>query len=339
MALIRKLLVGLCVICAASASTYACPLVGGLIDYNCDGKHRISVTGDSIVFGTGDELNEGVGGYVLRLEEAFKSSQTFNFGYPGITTARLLSYYKKLLVKKPRSKQVTQLGTSDIVIIDVGRNDYFNRNSSTLTATTIKRLVGFLQAELEKRFGSSPLFVTTVLPHSRREIDLGFIEQVNMVLLKIRGRELPAFLRFDTLDPILLGADGLHPTSAGYDVLANIASEYIAGDAQVRSRISRRDADKDGIYDIFERKKFKTSPKKPDTDLDGLTDGAEVFTHLTDPANPDTDGDGVSDGTEIQDGTDPNVPGGAAATPTATPDVTATATATPTATPTSTPAP
>lgn len=316
-----------------SASSKACPLVGTLIDYNCDGRHRISVTGDSIVFGTGDELNDDRGGYVLRLKRAFTSSQVFGFGYPGITTARLLSYYKRLLVKKPRSQQVTQLGTSDIVIIDVGRNDYFNRNSSTLTATTIKRLTIFLSKELEKRFGTSPLFVTTVLPLTRREIDLGFIQQVNMVLLKTRGRDLPAFLRFDTLDTALLSEDDLHPTSAGYDALASIASEYITGDAQVRSRISRRDADSDGIYDIVEKKKFKTSPRKPDTDGDGLLDGDEVFTHLTDPTSPDTDGDGFNDKVEIEQGTDPKVPNSAVPTAiaTATPEVTVTPT--PTATP------
>ena len=73
-------------------------LVNSLVDYNCDGKHRISITGDSVVFGTGDQLNHNRGGYVLRLKGDFPSSQIYNFGYPGITTAKLLSYYKKLFV-------------------------------------------------------------------------------------------------------------------------------------------------------------------------------------------------------------------------------------------------
>ena len=224
----------------------------------------------------------------------------YSFGYPGITTAKLLTYYKKLFAKSPKSAQVTQLGTSDIIIIDVGRNDYFNRNSSTLTATTIKRLTTFLSTELAKRFGTAPLFVTTVLPLTRREIDIGFIKQVNMVLLKTRGKNFPAFLRFDTLDTNLLGPDGLHPTSAGYDVLAKIASDYIRGEAQTRSKSARPDGDNDGIYDIFEQKKFKTSPKKSDTDGDGLTDGEELFKYMTDPLNPDTDGDGIDDGDEVK---------------------------------------
>ncbi len=307
MPILKTIILGLFAASTYATSTFACPLVGGLVDFNCDGEHKISVVGDSFVFGTGDEQNGGQGGYVLRVGRTLPSTAVNNYGLPGITTAQLLSHHKQLFARDPRSSEIKQLGTSDIVIIDVGRNDYFNRNSSTLTATTIKRLTLFLSVELEKRFGTSPLFITTVLPLTRREIDLGFIEQVNTVLLKLRGRDLPAFLRFDKLSPLLLGPDGLHPTSAGYDVLANIAIKYIKSDAQVRSKSARKDLDKDGLYDLLESKKFKTSPKRPDTDDDGLTDGVEVITYRTDPLNADSDGDGANDGAEVLLGTDPSM--------------------------------
>lgn len=287
------------------SSALACPLVDSLVDFNCDGQHTVSVVGDSIVFGTGDQLNNDRGGYVLRLKRSFPSSEINGFGYPGITTANLMSYYKRLFAKRSNSSEISALGSSDVVIIDVGRNDYFNRNSSTLTATTIKRLTAYLSTELEKKFGTSPLFVSTILPLSRREIDLGFIKQVNMVLLKIRGSSFPAFLRFDTLSPALLGLDGLHPTSSGYDVLAGIASQYISGPAQLRSKKLRRDTDSDGIYDIFEKSKFETLPKIADSDGDGLSDGEEVFTYTTDPLLTDTDADGIDDGAEVAQGSNP----------------------------------
>lgn len=290
------------------ANAAACPLVAGLVDFNCDGKHRISAVGDSIVYGVGDEKNGNSGGYVLRLRRSFPSSQVFGFGYPGITTAKLLSYYKKQFKRNPKSDEITKLGTSDIVIIDVGRNDYFNRNSSTLTATTIKRLTEYLSTQLKKRFGTAPLFVVAVLPLTRRQIDLGFIKQVNMVMLRIRGSQLPAYLRFDTLKTTLLGPDRLHPTSAGYDVLAKIAAKYIKRDAQRRSKAARPDKDRDGIYDLFERLEFKTAPKRADTDGDGLLDGAEVFTYGTNPLSIDTDGDGIADAAEIAQGVDPLTP-------------------------------
>jgi lysophospholipase L1-like esterase len=292
-----------------AAVAHACPLVDSLVDYNCDGKHVISVVGDSIVFGTGDDLNGDRGGYPLRLQRIFPKSEVNSFGYRGITTGQLISYYKRLFAKRGQNAEVRSLGESDVVIVDVGRNDYFNRNSSTLTATTIKRLILTLSTELGKRYGSPPLFASTVLPLTRREIDLGFIQQVNMVLLRIRGREFPAFLRFDTLSPQLLGVDGLHPTSSGYDVLAGITARYINTDAQRRSRQARKDTDGDGIYDIFERLKFDTSPRLVDTDGDNLPDGEEVFRYKTDQLLTDTDGDGVGDGAEVVAGSDPLVAG------------------------------
>lgn len=293
---------------AVSEGAVACPLVNGLIDFNCDGKHTISAIGDSIVTGVGDEKNGGKGGYVLRLSQSFSDSEVNGFGYPGITTAQLITYYKRQFARTPRSAEIVALGRSDIIIIDIGRNDYFNRNSSTLTATTIKRLTVLLSSELKKRFGTAPLFVSTILPPTRREIDLGFIQQVNMVLLRIRGRDFPAYLRFDTLNPLLLSEDRLHPSSAGYDFLFKLAAEYISGPAQSRSRSERRDRDRDGVYDLLETANFRTSPRKSDTDGDGLLDGVEIFTHKTNPLKIDTDDDGVDDATEIAQGTDPNSP-------------------------------
>lgn len=288
-----------------SARAHACPLIDGLVDYNCDGKHVISVTGDSVVFGVGDLANGNQGGYVLRMSRAFKSSEVLNFGYPGITTNHLLSYYKRLFAKSPNSEQAVKLGNSDIVIIDVGRNDYYNRNSSATTAQSIKRLTTYLSSEIQKRFGTSPLFVVAVLPPTRRELDLNFIRQVNMVMLKIRGQNFPAYLRFDTLSAALLAKDGLHPSSRGYDVLGNIVIKYIKGEAQTRSKKVRKDLDRDGIYDVFEKTDFNTSPDLADSDADGLKDGDEEFVYGTDPVNPDTDGDGVNDGIEVEQGRDP----------------------------------
>jgi lysophospholipase L1-like esterase len=286
--------------------TSACPLIEGLIDFNCDGRHTITGTGDSIVAGVGDELHGGRGGYMERLESLFPSSEIRNLGYPGITTPQLLRFYKRLFKSRPESAEALAVGTADILIIDVGRNDYFNRNSSTLTVTTIRRLVSFLATETKKRFGLSPLIVTTILTPSTREFDKGFIEQVNMVALKTRSkRYLPAYLRFDLMSPTLLSEDGLHPSSAGFDVLGSLAEEYIRDDAQRRASALRRDRDSDGIFDLFENLRYATSPRIADTDADLLSDGEEVFRYLTDPLATDTDGDGVDDYAEIQNGSDP----------------------------------
>ena len=56
----------------------------------------------------------------------------------------------------------------------------------------------------------------------------------------------------------------------------------------VRKRLLKKNKDKDsdGIYDRFEKKKFKTSPGSTDTDGDGFIDGEEVFNLLSDPLDP-----------------------------------------------------
>jgi lysophospholipase L1-like esterase len=285
---------------------FACPLIEGLIDFNCDGRHTITGTGDSIVFGVGDELHEGRGGYMQRLETLFPGSEVNNLGYPGIKTAQLLRFYKRLFKKRPDSAEALAVGNADILIIDVGRNDFFNRKSSRLTVATTQRLVSFLTTETKKLFGVSPLLVTTILTPSTRGFQKGFIEQVNMIALKLRSQKrLPAYLRFDLMSPTLVSEDGLHPSSAGFDLLGFLAEEYIRDEAQERSSALRRDQDGDGIFDLFEKLRYATSPQLADTDGDLLSDGQEVFSYGTNPLAADTDGDGMDDHFEIENGSDP----------------------------------
>ncbi|OGZ58677.1 MAG: hypothetical protein A2827_03435 [Candidatus Spechtbacteria bacterium RIFCSPHIGHO2_01_FULL_43_30] len=66
------------------------------------------------------------------------------------------------------------------------------------------------------------------------------------------------------------------------------------------------DSDKDGLYDIEEKKFYETDPLKPDTDDDGLNDIEEVEVYFTDPnnkyINPAT---GLTDKEMIESGYDP----------------------------------
>ena len=96
MPILKTIILGLFAASTYATSTFACPLVGGLVDFNCDGEHKISVVGDSFVFGTGDEQNGGQGGYVLRVGRTLPSTAVNNYGLPGITTAQLLSHHKQL---------------------------------------------------------------------------------------------------------------------------------------------------------------------------------------------------------------------------------------------------
>lgn len=76
--------------------------------------------------------------------------------------------------------------------------------------------------------------------------------------------------------------------------------------------VSAADADKDGLWDGFERKYGLTDPNRRDSDGDGVVDSAEDHDgdglgnlgeqrYRTHPGKRDTDGDGTSDANEDQD--------------------------------------
>ena len=65
------------------------------------------------------------------------------------------------------------------------------------------------------------------------------------------------------------------------------------------------DADRDGLSNRQELRRYHTLPRKADTDRDALRDGFEVRITKTNPRRADTDGDGASDGREVLLGTNP----------------------------------
>jgi len=61
-----------------------------------------------------------------------------------------------------------------------------------------------------------------------------------------------------------------------------------------------RDSDDDGLTDGVEVSRYRTSPRRNDTDRDGLTDPLEIRRYHTDPRKHDTDRDGLTDAVEIR---------------------------------------
>jgi lysophospholipase L1-like esterase len=300
--------------------SYACPRIGGLVDFNCDEKHHIVGLGDSFVVGRGDLERPSNPGYISRLQLAFPESKTVKIGIGGISTQRLLAFVKESFEKTPKGQVVKALGSADILIIDAGRNDFFEEVEPSFTVTTLKRIGLYIQRKTKEKFKSSPLIVFAFLAPTTRRFQAPFVHNLNAILLKTRSPTFPVYLRFDLLDESTISVDGVHPIAEGHQLLADLATEYIGDEAQMRSKAQRSDRDKDGIYDQFERRRFRTSQVLADTDGDGLNDGTEVFVLRSNPINADTDGDTVSDGQEVLDGTDPlTVPGQPTTTPTPTP--------------------
>ncbi len=270
------LLVGLSV----TYSAFACPKIDTLIDYNCDGKIKIAITGDSIVRGVGDTTIESEG-YIERLREEFPSAQIENLGVPGITSAQLLRAFKKLL--KKNGPTAIKSENADLFVIQVGPNDYWKKEDPALTVRNIKRVMKYLKENVGTDVQSSPLFVVTTLLPTKRAFQAPFIKRVNELLLKQSSKAFPVKIRFDKLPPTILSEDGLHPSPEGYDAMAALMSKYVKKDLPKLERLRAKDLDRDGVYDYFETVRFLTSPLLQDTDGDGVSDGQEIFYYQTDP--------------------------------------------------------
>ena len=101
----------------------ACPKVGNLPDFNCDGEINIVVIGDSLVSGYGDTANNNKGGYVLRAQSSLQQATVKNFGVPGLNTVQLLLNLGKAFRGTSYLALAAALVEADLVVLDLGRND------------------------------------------------------------------------------------------------------------------------------------------------------------------------------------------------------------------------
>lgn len=296
------------ILVVTASESFACPKIGNFIDYNCDGKISIVGLGDSFVKGRGDLELKRNPGYMGRLALRFTNAHFTKLAFPGITTHDLLAKTKEEFERRPKKKFAKTIGTADILIIDVGRNDFFDDDAPEFTVATLKRLNAYIQAKTKLIYKSTPLLAIAFLAPTPRRFQQPVVDTINAQLLEFRSESFPVYLRFDLLDVLNISVDGIHPAAPGHQQLADLAGEYLREEAPKRQKLFRTDNDNDGIYDQFEKLRFKTSPKKADTDGDSLGDGDEVFTFMTNPLKVDSDDDRITDGEEIVAGTDPLTP-------------------------------
>ena len=240
----------------------------------------ISVVGDSLVYGTGDIKNNGKGGYVLRTQEALPGVAIHDFGYPGITTRALTSKIDRAFSSNEASPLADALVKSDMIVIDVGRNDEWSKTYIE-TASALRKLRYEIEDDVATVTGYKPLVVTAVLMITRTIKKGAWIAELNKYISASNTRWTPADLRFDAVPWRLCGPDRIHPTSKGYERLARNFINYITHTYPDHVETLRKDRDHDGLYDIFERSRFGTDPLNPDTDGDGLLDGSD-----SEPLNP-----------------------------------------------------
>jgi lysophospholipase L1-like esterase len=258
-----------------STAAHGCPKVSGLPDFNCDGSARVVVLGDSLVYGTGDKSNRGRGGYVLRAQNAFEGALVVNLGVPGLETQDLVANIKHSFSGRESSLIADELSLADLVVIDVGRNDFWNFKPLSASTRNLSRIKTSIESNLIERGGTSPLVVTAVLMLPNRGDQGPWVKELNLLIEKTNSSHFPADLRFDTVSKRLLGTDRLHPTSKGYGAIAAVLIKYLKSNYPLHARALREDGDNDGLYDLFEEERFGTDPTDADTDDDGIKDGSD----------------------------------------------------------------
>lgn len=276
-----RLLVFLVTILTAP-SLWACPPIGPFVDFNCDTRAKVVFTGDSIVYGRGDLSRGNAGGFVSILDERYPEANIVNMGIPGITSSRLLRGFKKNLTKKATGTTKIKSRSSDVFVIMVGVNDWWQHHPPSLVIRNIKRLVKFLRSELGKS-GEEPFVVVSTLIPSTRSFQRPYVEQINSLLLKRKNKNLPVYARGDRLAPHYIDQSGVHPSTAGHRSLAKLMDKFLVNAIPKLIAPFRPDEDIDGVYDYFETKNFGTNPSLFDTDGDGLSDGEEIFELNSDP--------------------------------------------------------
>ncbi len=270
-----------------SSAAYSCPLIRKIPDFNCDKKLTISVLGDSLVYGIGDTDNNNRGGYVLRTAKRLRFARVLNLGVSGMRAVELLPGLKREFRHPGSSKQVAALRESDIVVLDLGRNDRWLFGAPAATYRNLREIRSVIEKNVKKLKGASPLVVTAVMMLPNRGSQGPWMKELDRLILKGSTLHAPADLRFDLVDKHLLQPGGIHPTSKGYAAISQVLVTYITKKLPKRMKKLRPDADKDGVYDLFEKARFGTDPANRDTDGDGKSDGKEIFSLRSDPLAAD----------------------------------------------------
>ncbi|HXO19133.1 MAG TPA: GDSL-type esterase/lipase family protein [Thermoanaerobaculia bacterium] len=190
---------------------------------------RYIAFGDSITFGVGDDPNRAESGYPPRLQAllAFRgvSATVSNQGLPGEDTAGGLSRLDRVLA-----------AGGDVLLLMEGTNDVNEKVSVETTAFNLEAM-----AEKAAASGLSTVHLT-VIPRMPDANTDGSNRLTAELAGRVRGlawangrkladtfevffHETPNVFHLDYLG----GTDKLHPNSAGYDLMAQIVDDALAG--------------------------------------------------------------------------------------------------------------
>ena len=211
---------------------------------NCDSEVVVSVIGDSIVEGAGDTENGGKGGYVKRLDQTFRGVTFANYGKYGYTTAEILAFTRSILRSDRKAGRI--LRSSDLVIIDAGRNDWKTHKDPLRTVRTLQALVRVL-----RRFTTAEVLVSTNLP-TNKESQSSFVKSINRAMRQATGNDFQVAIRFDKIPSSVLSADDIHPSSSGFEVITEFLVKFFTNRFLPYVAHRTLDSDLNGVTDWCE---------------------------------------------------------------------------------------
>jgi acyl-CoA thioesterase-1 len=178
----------------------------------------------------GNSLTEGLGvtpdqAYPAYLERKLISEgypyQVINAGVGGETSSGALSRIDWILNLKP-----------DIVILETGGNDGLRGIEPALTKENISQLVGrFQESDIEVVLAGLQIVQNLGQEYTTafKEIYPAVAEEHGVILV-------PFFLERVAGEPELNQADGIHPTPAGYEIIAETVYPYVIEAIEKRRR-------------------------------------------------------------------------------------------------------
>ena len=199
---------------------------GAILSFLTDGIYV--AVGDSITYGTGDDIPGDGFGYEPVLENLLTASRGYpvavaNEGVPGVSSDYGAAFIGDTLSRYPTAKSFLVL---------YGTNDAYT-NSGTFTPVSRGTYKSNMQAIISaiKAAGKTP--VLAKVPYtSNPRYDLPSIQEYNVVIGELVAENgitvaPPAFYTLFQ-NPGLLSADGLHPNGTGYQSMANLWATALA---------------------------------------------------------------------------------------------------------------
>lgn len=198
-----------------TATAQACPSINGIEDRNCDGKLKIVIIGDSVVYGwIGVSTPSEYHSYPDYVRDV-TGAEVVSFGIPGITAQGLSDAITGR----------TDFNEADYGIIDVGRNGVYAGDSVSATAYDIRRL----SAKLKTLVGPDAFITASFMLKSLRPEVQEFNTALNRRLVNMRSDNFNVLVRYNQLPTSVLSGDNLHPSYEGNVVIGQKLIDTLRG--------------------------------------------------------------------------------------------------------------